>query len=161
MPVVVEQVHRIGKDFILAGDATFTIECPEDWTAEHGARPHYTYRVQHVPATDRYAETWFVKLLVGADNTRDYKYLGRLDCFTGQVSPTGKSGWSDTNPPMPVRLLNRLLARVWTEDHDAYRSKGFKLHHEGRCGRCGRKLTVPASVESGIGPECVKHLHTY
>jgi hypothetical protein len=26
--------------------------------------------------------------------------------------------------------------------------------HEGKCCRCGRKLTVPASIASGIGPEC-------
>ena len=26
--------------------------------------------------------------------------------------------------------------------------------HEGRCGRCGRKLTVPASIERGLGPVC-------
>ena len=30
--------------------------------------------------------------------------------------------------------------------------------HEGRCGRCGRRLTVPESIESGFGPECVKHV---
>lgn len=30
--------------------------------------------------------------------------------------------------------------------------------HEGRCGRCGRRLTVPESIESGFGPECIKHV---
>jgi predicted metal-dependent hydrolase len=33
---------------------------------------------------------------------------------------------------------------------------GFNVHHEGKCGRCGRLLTVPSSIESGIGPECSK-----
>lgn len=28
--------------------------------------------------------------------------------------------------------------------------------HEGQCGRCGRELTVPESIKSGIGPECAK-----
>jgi len=28
------------------------------------------------------------------------------------------------------------------------------VHHEGRCGRCNRKLTVPESIENGLGPEC-------
>jgi len=27
-----------------------------------------------------------------------------------------------------------------------------------RCGRCGRVLTVPESVESGFGPECIGRL---
>ncbi|MCH9729159.1 MAG: hypothetical protein K0U84_05675 [Actinomycetia bacterium] len=30
--------------------------------------------------------------------------------------------------------------------------------HSGNCGFCGRKLTDPASVERGIGPECLKKL---
>ena len=30
--------------------------------------------------------------------------------------------------------------------------------HEGRCGRCARALTDPASIRSGFGPECVKHV---
>lgn len=28
------------------------------------------------------------------------------------------------------------------------------VRHEGKCGRCGRKLTVPESIDRGIGPEC-------
>jgi Family of unknown function (DUF6011) len=30
----------------------------------------------------------------------------------------------------------------------------LEVWHEGRCGRCGRKLTVPESIARGIGPEC-------
>src|ERR1019366_4832357 len=30
----------------------------------------------------------------------------------------------------------------------------LEVWHEGKCGRCGRKLTVPESIERGIGPEC-------
>jgi hypothetical protein len=26
--------------------------------------------------------------------------------------------------------------------------------HEGVCGRCGRRLTVPTSIETGFGPDC-------
>jgi hypothetical protein len=31
----------------------------------------------------------------------------------------------------------------------------LEFWHEGRCGRCGRRLTVPDSIASGYGPECV------
>jgi hypothetical protein len=27
---------------------------------------------------------------------------------------------------------------------------------EGKCGKCGRALTVPSSILTGIGPECSK-----
>ncbi len=34
----------------------------------------------------------------------------------------------------------------------------IEIYHDGRCGKCGRQLTVPSSVETGFGPECVKSL---
>jgi len=34
---------------------------------------------------------------------------------------------------------------------------GVKIFHEGKCCRCGRRLTTPTSVQNGIGPECIKH----
>jgi hypothetical protein len=33
---------------------------------------------------------------------------------------------------------------------------GFEFWHEGRCAQCGKRLTVPESIQSGFGPECVK-----
>ena len=34
----------------------------------------------------------------------------------------------------------------------------LEVWHEGRCGRCGRKLTTPQSVETGFGPVCAQNL---
>lgn len=31
-----------------------------------------------------------------------------------------------------------------------------EIWHEGRCCRCNRKLTVPASIELGLGPDCAE-----
>ena len=45
-----------------------------------------------------------------------------------------------------IWFLNRIEADKPTD--------GFEFWHEGKCGRCGRKLTVPESIEAGIGPEC-------
>ncbi len=136
----------IAKEFITAGKAVFTIEGPTG---------HYTYRVELVPGNDRYPATaYFTKLLTGPDNTTDFTYIGKLDPNTGTVAVTAKSKHYET--ALPFRLLNRVLARVWAGDHAAYEAHGYKTHHEGKCGRCGRALTVPSSVESGIGPECAK-----
>ena len=33
----------------------------------------------------------------------------------------------------------------------------FEFWHEGRCGKCGKKLTTPESIERGLGPECAKN----
>lgn len=140
----------ISKQFVTAGDATFTIEVPPS----AGQKDHYTYKVEYVPANERWAESYFVKLLTGPDNTKDFAYLGKLDLFTGQVRTTAKSQRFEGS--FPLRLVNRILARVWTSDHNAYEQHGYQTHHEGKCGRCGRKLTVPQSILTGIGPECCK-----
>ena len=33
-----------------------------------------------------------------------------------------------------------------------------EVWHEGCCGKCGKRLTVPSSIENGLGPECIKTL---
>lgn len=33
-----------------------------------------------------------------------------------------------------------------------------ELRHEGSCGRCGRKLTTPESIDTGLGPVCAEAL---
>ncbi len=138
----------ISRQFITAGEAIFTIEEPN--------KVHHTFKAQMVEGDDRWPTSWFVRFLSGPDNESDYTYLGKLDSFTGQVTTTTKS--AALKDCYKLRLLNRILARVWSDDHTAYESRGYKTHHEGRCGRCGRTLTVPESVESGFGPECVKHI---
>jgi hypothetical protein len=144
-----QKTMPVTKEFVLAGDAIFTVEMP--------GGGHHTFRVQHVEPSDRWPhETWFVKALTGPDNENSYSYLGKLDPFTGQMATTAKSCWPAD--ALPVRLLNRILARIWCDDHAAYEWHGYKTHHEGRCGRCGRRLTVPKSIESGIGPECARRM---
>lgn len=34
--------------------------------------------------------------------------------------------------------------------------EALTFQHSGRCGRCGRKLTVPSSIQTGLGPECAE-----
>jgi hypothetical protein len=155
MPVTVvdalERRARVGREFILAGDARFTIEKPDG--------SHRTYRVKYREANGNFKETWFVSLLTGSDNDADgsYTYIGVLDDFTGQVRVTKASPYPLNDGP--VFLLNRVLARIWADDHETVERAGYRVHHEGRCGRCGHVLTVPESIERGIGPECWSKMH--
>jgi hypothetical protein len=139
-----ENSMPITKEFVLAGNATLTIDTPD--------RGHRTYRVRYKAAGGGYPEAWFVSLLTGPDNENSYTYMGKLDKETGQCVMTAKSRYSYDS--YPVQLLSRTLAHVWVGDHEAYEKHGYSTHHEGRCGRCGRKLTVPESIAMGIGPEC-------
>jgi hypothetical protein len=47
-------------------------------------------------------------------------------------------------------VLNKLKTNTLPDFIEAW--------HEGKCGKCGRTLTVPSSILNGLGPECVKSL---
>ena len=146
----------ITKQFILAGKAVFTVEIPASYGSERGLKGHYTFKVCHKEASAQYPEAWFVNLLTGPDNTSDYTYFGMLRPADGQLDLTAKSHHTESSKL--VAVLRRVLARVWAGEQDAITAAGFNLHHEGKCCRCGRILTTPESVTSGIGPECAKKL---
>jgi hypothetical protein len=130
------------KEFVLAGRAIFTVANPTG--------THYTFRVSHKEASAQWPETWFVSLLTGSDNENDYTYLGLLRPDI-TVKLTAKSKYKPDT--LPVKVLNWALGLIRTGGE---LPPGYSIHHEGRCCRCGRTLTVPSSIESGIGPECAK-----
>ena len=147
----------IGKQFITAGRAIFTIKVPDSFIAAMQAKGnapcgHYTYRVRLAPATDRWPETLFVGYLTGPNNGTDYSPLGKLNPETGAVALVQTTTLNDQS--WPVRILRRFLAALWTGRENEVLAAGFDFQHEGRCGRCGRRLTVPESIEIGLGPEC-------
>lgn len=140
----------LNKDFILAGKAIFTIEIPQEFQNKHGTKPHYTYKVKYKPADLDFPETWFISILTKSDS---YSYLGILAPDNGEVIITKSSKYNVQT--WPVVILRRFLARVWQNEEHLVT---WNVHHEGRCCRCGKRLTVPESVKSGWGPECIKYI---
>lgn len=131
------------KKFITGGNATFTLKS----LASGG---HFTYRVS---AVKNDSNKFFVSILSGPDNTRDYAYAGLLATsdFDGFLAfrTTAKSKWDHNAPSVKgfawmVNMLNN--------GKDI--TKQAEVHHMGKCGRCARALTVPESIESGFGPTC-------
>jgi hypothetical protein len=136
------QTAKDALAFILAGNATITIR-----SEKTGQR--FTYKIRK--AKD--GNIFFVSLMNGSDNESSFAYLGTIKnnhyqhgrkSTIGQDEPSNKAfDWSFkqlTHDNIPTAL------KVW---------------HEGSCGRCGRKLTVPESIESGIGPECSKKVKSF
>lgn len=142
----------ISREFVVAGKATFTMEIPDAYAAQHGLKRHYTFKTRFKAGNDQFADAFFVSLMTGQDNESSFSYLGMLNPETGVVRTTAKScvGGDD----LVVRLLNRALALVWAGDTTPLTSAGFNVCHAGKCGRCNRKLTNPESLATGIGPEC-------
>jgi hypothetical protein len=50
----------------------------------------------------------------------------------------------------------RVFDFVFSKLNSGTLSPLIEIWHQGRCGKCGKVLTVPKSIESGFGPECSK-----
>lgn len=139
------------RQFAEAGNATITLV-----STQTGAR--FTYKIQAPhhegnegtnAARDTSSQMRFVKVLTGSDNESSYSYLGfvRRGVFfhggtkarVGQDAPSAKA-----------------FAWAWQKLQQDVLPETLQVWHEGRCGRCARKLTVPTSVASGFGPECIE-----
>ena len=122
--------------YIMAGNATITLR-----SLNTGAR--FTYKIRR-PNEDT---PYFVNLLRGPDNEVDYSFLGTI--FSDGTFRHGRKSMISEEAPSVKTFTwfhrNLMLGKV---------SNLVEVWHEGRCGRCGRKLTVPESVEAGLGPEC-------
>lgn len=127
------------RRFILAGNATFTVV-----SAKTGTRFTYKIRAREV---DGGRTLYFVSVLTGADNESDYTFLGTI--FDGKTFKHSQRSPIGSDAPS-ARAFVWSFARIMSGTLGADAS----VHHEGRCGRCGRKLTVPRSIEIGLGPEC-------
>ena len=139
-PHKLESVKQV-IDFMFAGNATFTLR-----NSKSGNR--FTYKVSTPrKQSNPNKPIYFVNVMVGSDNETSYSFLGTLfGKYAYQHSR--KSNLLSTHKTVDVfqRFLN------FIENNTT--PNGIEIWHEGKCGCCGRKLTVPASVYSGIGPNC-------
>ena len=128
----------ITPTFVLAGKAIFTASSPSS---------HFTFRVDRKEVSEG-KRIFFVSVLSGPDNTSDYSYLGLLDPVSGGLKNTKAS---PSEQCQSFQVARWVLGKIWS---GRPLPAGYAIHHAGRCGRCGRMLTVPESIESGIGPDC-------
>ncbi len=148
-PQGMPEAGPVSKAFLLAGKAHFTAE-----NLTTGLR--FTFRTTRVDPEEgsKYqTPAWFAGLLTGPDNEHHYDYLGmvRPEGLALRLTKGSKRAEGD----QAVRVLRWVLGLV--ENGKAV-PEGYAVHHEGKCGRCGRLLTVPSSIAAGIGPECQKYL---
>lgn len=124
-------------NYILAGKAVFTLQ-----NTRTGNR--FTYKVK--ASDDR--QTFFVKVLCGADNTSAYNYCGfiRDNKFIhgGMKAKIGREARS-------VLAINWFMSNLGNLGP-------VEVYSSGHCARCGRLLTVPSSVSVMFGPECLKKI---
>jgi hypothetical protein len=147
------------RRFILAGNSTFTLR-----NSQTGRR--YTLKVV-LPKKDgkvQYGAPNFVKLMDGPDNETSYKYMGIIRHTKANGSVPAKDEYSHGGAKAKIpedARAHTTFAWLWRTINGTNQAgktladfPTFEFWHEGRCGRCGRKLTVPESIANGMGPEC-------
>jgi len=137
------QVADVAK-FMLAGNSTFTLH-------NMISNARITYKVRQAEAKEDGEEKpnfFFVSYLNGPDNWTNYEYIGIID----------NNGFCTTKKTRVSEDAPSLKGFKWLYRHMTNISQPMEVCHEGKCGRCGRKLTVPESIKSGFGPECINHV---
>jgi len=127
------------KEFITAGNATVTFQSEVTGC-------HLTFKVTESPD----GQLHFVKFLNGQDNENDFSYLGIIR--NGKFSLTKKSKAGQDSK------VYKAFSYVWNALSAGKSPSQVTIWHEGKCGRCGRTLTVPSSIATGIGPVCAEEM---
>lgn len=146
------QTAAEARQFAMAGRAAITLR-----SKTTDARFTYKIEAPHVPgnegtnaARDVGSPTRFVKVLTGSDNERSYSYLGYIR--RGVFFHGGSKARVGVDAPSA-----KGFAWAWQKLQQDTIPENLEVWHEGRCGRCNRKLTVPSSIASGFGPECAQY----
>lgn len=121
--------------FMLAGKSTTTIVSKETGT-------RFTYRIR---ISDD-GKAHFVDLMNGPDNESSFLFIGTI--------AEGHFRWSRRSRVAENHKAVVAFGWVWRWILREVVPEQLEVWHEGRCGRCNRKLTVPESIETGLGPTC-------
>ncbi len=127
---------REALKFMFAGKSIFTFI-----NTKTGNR--FTYKIK----SNKESNIFFVSVLTNPDN---YSYIGT--CIEGNYRHGKKSNISPE--AQSVKVFQFMLNKLKSGDLPDF----LEVWHEGFCGKCGRRLTVPSSILTGIGPECFKTL---
>jgi hypothetical protein len=125
--------------FLLAGNAHVTFQSRRTDT-------RFTYRVRQAEARqgDTRPPPHFVAVLTGPDH---YEYLGTI--FDRRAYVHGRKSRIDSEAPSAVAFT-----WVWARLSGGEMHPKLGVWHEGRCGRCSRRLTDPLSISRGMGSSC-------
>ncbi len=129
----IKEKERI-RDFLFAGNAKFTLV-----SKKSGSR--FTYRIK---ASDD-GSIFFIQVMTGSDNESSFSYAGIVNNNSLTTFLQTKKSKINVNAPS-------IKAFSWYIKHIGHPLVEF--YHAGKCGKCGRSLTVPESIKIGLGPVC-------
>jgi hypothetical protein len=131
------------RNFIFAGRSVFTLENKETLN-------YVTFKFKELKKNYKVVPGIFVvECKVLGDNDHGYKFLGFLDLNDRKFR---RRFWDHNF--VGYKTLFWLLQNLEVIE----KFDNLAIYHEGRCCKCGMPLTVPESIDSGIGPECNKRM---
>lgn len=126
--------HEEAMNFILAGKAIVTFLNTQ-------SENRFTFKVKKAKESDLY----FVSVLTNPDM---YQYIGTVSNGIFKIGKKSKISADAQSVKVFDFVMKKLKSKAL--------SSVVEIWHEGKCGRCGRTLTVPESIKTGLGPECSK-----
>jgi hypothetical protein len=124
------------KKFLLSGLSTFTFL---------NTKTGNNFRYKISISDD--GKLFFVSTLID----ERYLYLGTINKNLKYSHGTKSKISKDEQTS---KVFSWVIERIFNNTLPDY----IEVWHEGKCGKCGRKLTTPKSIDNGIGPECIKNL---
>lgn len=144
-PAALTALPSISK-FILAGHAIFTLV-----SKKTGARKTFEV-VQADPKPGFDKPGFIVRLLIGPENSTDYRYLGFMyERRDGICFKPNHDGWASE----ALQAFGWFLRALNAGDAPNFFAL-CEFWHAGMCGRCGHLLTDPESIARGLGPICAE-----
>lgn len=109
-----------------------------------------------VTTDDNDSRWWVIGAMKGSDNNSFLRFgiVKKDDDGRHRFYHSSESSVSSEDKTV------RVFAALWNtlSANYAQMPQHLEFHHEGCCGRCGKALTVPESIETGIGPVCGRHM---
>ena len=132
------------RKFVFAGNSVFTI-------LNQATKNRFTIKVKK----HKENEVWFVSVLTGSDNINSYTFIGTYFPTTYSKGGEYKKSFKSkiTNDAVSSKTVSWFFKKFFNNQS---KYPTVKVYHEGRCGRCSRRLTTPESIKASFGPECIK-----
>jgi len=114
-----------------------------------------TFRIRKHGENDRFpTNSQTLQLLVGPENTTCYKkfaFINRRGAYSFKCLRLQDPKWQAMCDLVHSLITEGINSRYYTK-------LGYVIRHSNRCFVCGRTLTTPESIDTGIGPVCAENM---
>ena len=128
------------KKYCMSGNAIVTLTSPSG--------VHYTYFIRAPWLDDKSEFTEDVRFVYVLGSEGKWLYIGGLYKNGTIFRKTKNSSVRESSESFKGM---KYLVKMMNHEFET----PMIVQHEGACGRCGRRLTDPVSIETGIGPKCM------